>query len=227
MAPASRARPPRRRRAEASGWTSTSAPCRAARRGMEPDEIMTSESQERMLAIVEPAGLDAVMAICARWEVRATVIGRVTDGGRLRILDGFDGAVLADVPAASLHDAAPLYDRPMRGAATTPARTRRASIDDPEAHLLAQLSDSVVDLVAVRPSAVPQHRAGSRRRRDRAAAEASGHGRRHRPRARAHHRRQPSVVRRRPSPRHRDGRRRGRVRTSRASVLARSRSSTA
>ena len=55
---------------------------------MEPHEIMTSESQERMLAIVEPSGLDEVMAICDRWEVRATVIGRVTEGGRLRILDG-------------------------------------------------------------------------------------------------------------------------------------------
>ena len=88
--------------------------------GMEPFEVMTSESQERMLAIVEPAGLDAVLAICARWEVRASVIGRVTpgpatgdhDGGRLRILDGWDGEVLADIPAASLHEDAPLYDRP-------------------------------------------------------------------------------------------------------------------
>ncbi len=114
-------------------------PCRE--RGMEPHEIMTSESQERMLAIVEPAGLAEVMAICERWEVRATVIGTVTDGGRLRILDGFDGDVLADVPAASLHDAAPLYDRPIEpGPASTPGRAPR--IDDPEAHLLSMLSDS-------------------------------------------------------------------------------------
>ena len=80
--------------------------------GMEAHEVMTSESQERMLAIVEPDGLDRVMAICERWEVRAAVIGRVTDCGSLRILDGFDGEVLADVPAASLHEDAPLYDRP-------------------------------------------------------------------------------------------------------------------
>jgi len=80
--------------------------------GMEPFEVMTSESQERMLAIVTPDDLDEVMRLCERWEVAATVIGRVTDGGRLRILDGFDGDVLADVPASSLHDAAPLYDRP-------------------------------------------------------------------------------------------------------------------
>jgi phosphoribosylformylglycinamidine synthase len=114
-------------------------PCRET--GMEPAEVMTSESQERMLAIVEPSGLDAVMGICARWEVRATVIGRVTDGGRLRILEGFDGAVLADVPAASLHDLAPLYDRPMEARPTTQPG-RAPSIDDPEEHLLAQLADT-------------------------------------------------------------------------------------
>lgn len=81
--------------------------------GMEPFETMTSESQERMLAIVEPKDLDEVLRICERWEVRASVIGKVTEGGQLRILDGFDGEVLADVPASSLHDAAPLYNRPI------------------------------------------------------------------------------------------------------------------
>ncbi len=96
--------------------------------GMEPWEVMTSESQERMLAIVTPESWEAVAAICAKWEVRATVVGRVTApdpaaGGRLRIRDGFDGAVLADVPAASLSDDAPLYDRPRRPpvAGTSPA----------------------------------------------------------------------------------------------------------
>jgi phosphoribosylformylglycinamidine synthase len=86
---------------------------------MEPWEVMTSESQERMLAIVTPESWPAVAAICAKWEVRATVIGTVTapdpdGGGRLRIRDGADGPILADVPAASLSDDAPLYDRPRR-----------------------------------------------------------------------------------------------------------------
>jgi phosphoribosylformylglycinamidine synthase len=85
--------------------------------GMEPWEVMTSESQERMLAIVRPESWPAVAAICEKWEVRATVVGTVTaperdGGGRLRIRDGMDGPVLADVPAASLSDDAPLYDRP-------------------------------------------------------------------------------------------------------------------
>jgi phosphoribosylformylglycinamidine synthase len=87
--------------------------------GMEPFEVMTSESQERMLAIVEPDNLDEVLRICDQWEVRATHVGTVTaserhyeSAGRLRILDGWDGEVLADVPAASLHEDAPLYQRP-------------------------------------------------------------------------------------------------------------------
>ena len=117
----------------------TAVPCREL--GMEPHEIMTSESQERMLAIVEPSDLDEVMAICTRWEVRATVIGKVTDSGRLRILDGFDGEVLADVPAASLHDAAPLYDRPLEPQPViTPGRA--PDVADPEAHLLDLLADT-------------------------------------------------------------------------------------
>jgi phosphoribosylformylglycinamidine synthase len=82
--------------------------------GMEPFEVMTSESQERMLAIVEPKDLDDVLACAEKWEVRASVIGTVTTGGRLRILSGLDGDVLADIPAASLSEDAPLYERPMQ-----------------------------------------------------------------------------------------------------------------
>jgi len=93
---------------------------------MEPFEVMTSESQERMLAIVTPGDRAAVEEVCRRWEVRATVIGTVTGGGRLRILDA-DGAVLADVPAASLSDDAPLYDRPR----SAPADLDRRRRDDP------------------------------------------------------------------------------------------------
>ncbi|HEX2849180.1 MAG TPA: phosphoribosylformylglycinamidine synthase subunit PurL [Acidimicrobiales bacterium] len=81
--------------------------------GMEPWEIMISESQERMLAIIPPDHLDEVRAVCDRWEVRASVIGTVTDTGRLRVLDGPGGAVLADVPAASLDEETPVYERPL------------------------------------------------------------------------------------------------------------------
>ncbi len=84
--------------------------------GMDPWEIMLSESQERMLAIVTPVDLDRVLEVCRRWDIDASVIGQVTGSGRLRILDGGgDGAaVLADIPAASLEDDKPRYDRPKR-----------------------------------------------------------------------------------------------------------------
>jgi phosphoribosylformylglycinamidine synthase II len=95
--------------------------------GLEPFEVMTSESQERMLAIIDPGAVGEVMDICGRWEVRATVIGRVTGTGRLRVLDGWEGAVLADVPAASLHEDAPAYDRPMQ----RPAGLEKRAADDP------------------------------------------------------------------------------------------------
>jgi phosphoribosylformylglycinamidine synthase len=88
--------------------------------GMSPVEIMTSESQERMLAVVEPSSLDDVLAICGRHEVRATVIGAVVDAGpdgigRLVIRDGpaGSGEIVADMPASSLADGAPLYHRPL------------------------------------------------------------------------------------------------------------------
>jgi phosphoribosylformylglycinamidine synthase len=92
---------------------------RVARRepGMTPVEVMTSESQERMLAIVRPDDLGEVLSLCRRWEIRASVVGRVTGTGRFRVFDGlFDGdtepVLLADVPAGSLGDG-PDYDRPM------------------------------------------------------------------------------------------------------------------
>ncbi len=115
--------------------------------GMEPWEVMTSESQERMLAIVVPEAADRVFAVCGRWEVRATVVGKVTGTGQLRILDGWDGEVLADIPASTLHDDAPMYDRPMVPPADLPARQADdpASMPAPEdcgAEVLALLMDS-------------------------------------------------------------------------------------
>ena len=112
--------------------------------GMEPFEVMTSESQERMLAIVTPPDLDDVVAICRRWEVRATVVGLVTGTGRLRIL-GDGGEVLADVPASALHDAAPLYDRPRRRRDRTgelDPSTLTGADDDAGAALLGMLADT-------------------------------------------------------------------------------------
>jgi phosphoribosylformylglycinamidine synthase len=76
--------------------------------GMEPFEIMISESQERMLCVVEPSRVDEVLALCAKWEVHGTVIGEVTDSRHLRVLDG--GEVVGDIPVPALVDDVPLYE---------------------------------------------------------------------------------------------------------------------
>ncbi len=75
-----------------------------------PEEILMSESQERMMAIVEPADVDAFMAICAKWEVEAVVIGEVTDSGRLHI--DWHGERVVDVPPRTVAHEGPTYQRP-------------------------------------------------------------------------------------------------------------------
>jgi phosphoribosylformylglycinamidine synthase subunit PurL len=94
--------------------------------GMEPFEVMVSESQERMLCVVEPANVDAVMELCAKWEVGGAAIGTVTDSGRMRVLG--DGELLGDMPVAALVDDCPLYD-------LEPRRPERQLYPAPEAIL--------------------------------------------------------------------------------------------
>jgi phosphoribosylformylglycinamidine synthase II len=76
--------------------------------GMEPWEIMISESQERMVAVVRPQMLEAARAVCDRWELRHAVIGEVTETGLLRSLHG--GEVVGEMPAELLTDKAPRYE---------------------------------------------------------------------------------------------------------------------
>src|SRR4051812_44622009 len=76
--------------------------------GMEPFEIMVSESQERMLCVCTEERLDEVLAVCAKWEVGGTVIGEVTESRALRVLQG--GEVVGDLPVEALVDDCPLYD---------------------------------------------------------------------------------------------------------------------
>jgi phosphoribosylformylglycinamidine synthase II len=78
--------------------------------GMEPFEILTSESQERMLAIVHPSNLEAARAVCARWGLQVAVVAELEDGGTLTVTHG--GEVVAQLPARSLTDDGPEYDRP-------------------------------------------------------------------------------------------------------------------
>ena len=75
---------------------------------MAPFEVMISESQERMLAVVEPARVGEVLEVCERWQTGAAAIGEVTGSGTLRVLAG--GEEVGDVPVAALVDDCPLYD---------------------------------------------------------------------------------------------------------------------
>lgn len=84
-------------------------PLRAA--NMTPAEVLSSESQERMCAVVTPDNVDAFMAVCAKWDVLATVIGEVTDGDRLKIT--WHGQTVVDVPPRTVAHEGPIYQRPV------------------------------------------------------------------------------------------------------------------
>jgi phosphoribosylformylglycinamidine synthase len=77
---------------------------------LSPEEILMSESQERMCAIVEPKNIDRFLAICAKWDVTATVIGEVTTGDRLEIT--WHGEIIVDVPPRTVAHEGPVYQRP-------------------------------------------------------------------------------------------------------------------
>jgi phosphoribosylformylglycinamidine synthase len=86
-----------------------SVPLRAS--GMTPAEILSSESQERMCAVVAPGDVEAFLAVCRKWEVLATVIGEVTDGDRLVVT--WHGATVVDVPPRTVAHDGPVYERPV------------------------------------------------------------------------------------------------------------------
>ena len=77
---------------------------------LSPEEILMSESQERMMAVVEPADVDAFMAICRKWDVLATVVGEVTEDDRL-IID-WHGDTVVDVDPRTVAHEGPVYHRP-------------------------------------------------------------------------------------------------------------------
>jgi phosphoribosylformylglycinamidine synthase II len=106
---------------------------------MEPFEIMVSESQERMLCVVAPERVGAVLAVCEHWEVLATPIGQVNDGDLMRILER--GRVVGELPVRLLVDDCPLYDlEPVPGShAYPPPPARLSSADSASATLLALL----------------------------------------------------------------------------------------
>jgi phosphoribosylformylglycinamidine synthase II len=89
-----------------------------------PPEILMSESQERMMAVVEPGRVDEFLAVCAKWDVRAAVIGEVTDTGRLVMT--WRGETVVDIPPGSAADG-PVYHRPL----ARPAAQDELVADDP------------------------------------------------------------------------------------------------
>jgi phosphoribosylformylglycinamidine synthase len=89
-----------------------------------PPEILMSESQERMMAVVEPDRVDEFLAVCAKWDVRAAVIGEVTGTGRLVMT--WRGEVVVDIPPGSAADG-PVYHRPV----VRPAAQDALAADDP------------------------------------------------------------------------------------------------
>jgi len=77
---------------------------------LSPEEILMSESQERMMAVVEPGNVQRFLDTCAKWEVEATVLGEVTDTGRLQI--EWHGELIVDVPPRTVAHEGPVYHRP-------------------------------------------------------------------------------------------------------------------
>ena len=102
-----------------------------------PAEILMSESQERMMAIVDPAGLERFLSICAKWDVEATVIGEVTGTGRLEM--SWHGDVVVDIPPRSAADEGPLYHRP----ASRPPGQQELQNDDPSRLARADTGDEL------------------------------------------------------------------------------------
>ncbi|HEX8497372.1 MAG TPA: phosphoribosylformylglycinamidine synthase subunit PurL [Actinomycetales bacterium] len=114
---------------------------------LSPEEILMSESQERMMAVVRPDQLEAFMAITSRWDVEATVVGEVTTSRRL-VVD-WHGETVVDVPPRTVAHDGPVYHRPMLRPATLDA----VQADAPTAHRLArpstgaELGDTLLQLL--------------------------------------------------------------------------------
>ncbi len=95
--------------------------------GMTAAEILSSESQERMCAVVTPENVEAFLAVCRKWDTIATVIGEVTDGDRLVITS--QGETVVDVPPRTVAHEGPVYTRPV---ARDDAKQDALNADSPE-----------------------------------------------------------------------------------------------
>ena len=110
-----------------------------------PEEILMSESQERMMAVVEPRHVEQFLAVCAKWDVDATVVGEVTTTGRL-VID-WHGEVVVDVPPRTVAHEGPVYDRPYARPADQDALQADAAEALPRPVGGAELRDTLLRLV--------------------------------------------------------------------------------
>jgi phosphoribosylformylglycinamidine synthase subunit PurL len=94
--------------------------------GMNAYEIMLSESQERMLLVAESGREQEVLKVFEKWGLDGVIVGRVTSGGRLRVLE--HGKLVADIPNTALTDDAPLYTRPMEPWSAPVSRSKPQSV---------------------------------------------------------------------------------------------------
>ena len=113
---------------------------------LSPEEILMSESQERMMAVVEPVNLDAFIAICQKWDVEATVVGEVTETGRL-VIDWHSETVV-DVPPRTVAHDGPVYERPLQRPAWQDALQADAAERLPRPASAAELRDTLLRIMA-------------------------------------------------------------------------------
>ena len=111
-----------------------------------PEEILMSESQERMMAVVTPENVEAFLKICAKWDVQADVIGEVTDTGRLQI--DWHGERVVDVPPRTVAHEGPVYERPYARPDWQDELQADGAEKLPRATTPAELRDTLLKLVA-------------------------------------------------------------------------------
>jgi phosphoribosylformylglycinamidine synthase len=112
---------------------------------MTPAEVLSSESQERMCAVVTPENVEKFMAVCRKWDVLATVIGEVTDGDRLQIT--WNGETVVDVPPRTVAHEGPVYERPVQRPESQDALVADTSAKLPRPQTGAELRATLLALV--------------------------------------------------------------------------------
>jgi phosphoribosylformylglycinamidine synthase len=113
---------------------------------LSPEEILMSESQERMCAVVSPEKISRFLEICKKWEVVSTVIGEVTDGKHLVIT--WNGEIIVDVPPRTVAHDGPVYNRPIKRPAEQDALIKNTTKSLPVPTSAEELRQTLLDLMA-------------------------------------------------------------------------------